>query len=143
MTDLTGRLISNTYKQLILVSSAVSNEGVDTSLKPIQTGDGTNTALKVATNAVQVSGALGVAGSVSFDMPSYIYGASRERYVPFPYFDTTPLKGIGVKLKEDGETVEVFMIGSCSREQADKLNHKYNRLRMDSTAGGHCIRASR
>ena len=84
-----------------------------------------------------------IAGSVSFDMPSYIYGASRERYVPFPYFDTTPLKGIGVKLKEDGETVEVFMIGSCSREQADKLNHKYNRLRMDSTAGGHCIRASR
>ncbi len=67
MTDLTGRLISNTYKQLILVSSAVSNEGVDTSLKPIQTGDGTNTALKVATNAVQVSGALGVTGSVSFD----------------------------------------------------------------------------
>ena len=67
MTDLTGRLISNTYKQLILVSSAVSNEGVSTSLKPIQTGDGTNTALKVATNAVQVSGALGVAGSVSLD----------------------------------------------------------------------------
>jgi len=67
MTDLTGRLISNTYKQLILVSSAVSNEGVDTSLKPIQTGDGTNTALKVATNAVQVSGALGVTGSVSLD----------------------------------------------------------------------------
>ena len=67
MTDLTGKLISNTYKQLILVSSAVSNEGVDTSLKPIQTGDGTNTALKVATNAVQVSGALGVTGSVSLD----------------------------------------------------------------------------
>lgn len=68
MTDLTGKFISNTYKQLILVSSAVSNEGVDTSLKPIQTGDGTNTALKVATNAVQINGALGVTGSVSLDI---------------------------------------------------------------------------
>ena len=52
MSDLTGELISNTYKQIILVSSAVSNTGVDTSLKAVQTGDGTNTAIKVATNAV-------------------------------------------------------------------------------------------
>jgi hypothetical protein len=67
MTDLTSQLISNTYKQVILVSSSASNTGVDTSLKAVQTGDGTNTALKVATNAIQITGALGVDGSVSLD----------------------------------------------------------------------------
>ena len=39
MTDLTSKLISNTYKQVILVSSSASNTGVDTSLKAVQTGD--------------------------------------------------------------------------------------------------------
>ena len=67
MTDLTSKLISNTYKQLILVSSSTSNEGVSTSLKPLLTGDGGTTALKVATNAIQITGALGVGGNVSLD----------------------------------------------------------------------------
>ena len=67
MSDLTSQLISNTYKQIILVSSSTSNTGVNTSLKAVQTGDGTNTALKVATNAVQITGALGVGGAVSLD----------------------------------------------------------------------------
>ena len=58
MTDLTSKLISNTYKQVILVSSSTSNTGVDTSLKAVQTGDGTNTALKVATNAIQITGVI-------------------------------------------------------------------------------------
>ena len=69
MTDLTGKLISNTYKQVILVSSAVSNVGVETSLKPVQTGDGTNSALKLATNAVEITGALAASGSVSLGGP--------------------------------------------------------------------------
>ena len=67
MSDLTSQLISNTYKQIILVSSSTSNTGVDTSLKAVQTGDGVNTALKLATNAVQITGALGVGGAVSLD----------------------------------------------------------------------------
>ena len=66
MSDLTSQLISNTYKQIILVSSSTSNTGVDTSLKAVQTGDGVNTALKVATNAVQITGALGVDGCCIF-----------------------------------------------------------------------------
>ena len=65
MTDLTNKLVSNTYKQLILVSSAVSNTGVDTSLKPVQTGDGTNTALQVAVSAIKVTGDAAVSGNVS------------------------------------------------------------------------------
>jgi hypothetical protein len=67
MSDLTSQLISNTYKQIILVSSSTSNTGVNTSLKPVQTGDGVNTALKVATNAVQITGSLGIGGDVSLD----------------------------------------------------------------------------
>ena len=65
MTDLTSKLISNTYKQVILVSSSTSNTGVSTSLKAVQTGDGTNSALKIATNAIQISGVLEASGSVS------------------------------------------------------------------------------
>ena len=52
MTDLTGKLISGTYKQLLLINSSTTNEGVSTSSVYVQTGDGTNTALKVATNKV-------------------------------------------------------------------------------------------
>jgi hypothetical protein len=48
MTNLTGKLISNTYKQVMLVSGAVSNTGVETSLKPVQTGDGAKSALEIA-----------------------------------------------------------------------------------------------
>ena len=60
MTDLTTKFISKTYKQIILVSSSAStngstNTGVNTSLKAVQTGDGTNTALKIATNAIQIT----------------------------------------------------------------------------------------
>ena len=50
MTDLTGKLISNTYKDLLLVNSSASNGGITTSLTNIQSGNGTNTALQLATN---------------------------------------------------------------------------------------------
>ena len=65
MTDLTGKLISRTYKNIVLVSSAVSNTGVETSLKPIQTGDGAKSALEIASNIVKVNDALNIAGLVS------------------------------------------------------------------------------
>ena len=65
MTDMTSKLISNTYKQVILVSSSASNTGVDTSLKAVQTGDGTNTALQIAQAAARITGVFGVSGAVS------------------------------------------------------------------------------
>ena len=40
MTDLTGKLISETFKQLLLINSSASNTGVRTSLTNVQTGDG-------------------------------------------------------------------------------------------------------
>ena len=65
MTDLTGKLISRTYKNIVLVSSAVSNTGVEASLKPIQTGDGAKSALEVASSIVKVNDTLNIAGIVS------------------------------------------------------------------------------
>ena len=50
MTDLTGKLISNTYKDLLLVNSSASNGGISTSLTNVQSGNGVNTALNLATN---------------------------------------------------------------------------------------------
>ena len=70
MSDLTNSLINATYKKLIQVSSS-GNEGISGTLTNVQTGDGTNTALKLATSAAQVDGTLfvgqtfGVSGDAS------------------------------------------------------------------------------
>ena len=63
MSTLTGRQISDTYKQLIKLNVS-ANTGVTTSLAYIQTGDATNIGMKVATNAIQITGILNVDGSV-------------------------------------------------------------------------------
>ena len=65
MTDFTGKLISNTYKSVLAINASTTGSGVTTSLAPIQSGDGTNTAIKIATNAAQISGNLGVSGNLS------------------------------------------------------------------------------
>jgi len=49
MTDLTGKLISGTYKQLLQINASTTNSGVTTSLTNVQTGDGTNSSLKIST----------------------------------------------------------------------------------------------
>jgi len=70
MSDLTNSLINATYKKLIQVSSS-GNEGISGTLTNVQTGDGTNTALQLATNAAQIDGTLfvgqtfGVSGDAS------------------------------------------------------------------------------
>ena len=64
MSDLTNTLINNTYKKLLQVNTS-GNTGVDTSLTNVQSGDGTNTAIKIATSAVQVTGTFGVSGNAS------------------------------------------------------------------------------
>ena len=56
MTDLTGKLISNTYKDLLQVNSSASNGGITTSITNIQSGNGVNTALYLATNQAKIVG---------------------------------------------------------------------------------------
>jgi len=64
MSKLTGRQISDTYKQLIKMAVS-TNEGVDNDLTQLQTGDGTNIAIKFSTEAVQATGTFGVDGNAS------------------------------------------------------------------------------
>ena len=47
MTDLTGKLISGTYKQLLQINASTTNSGITSSITNVQTGDGTNSALSL------------------------------------------------------------------------------------------------
>ena len=64
MTKLEGKLINSTYKQLLKMGVS-TNQGVDASLTNVQTGDGTNTAIKIATSAIKVAGTFGVESNAS------------------------------------------------------------------------------
>ena len=64
MTKLEGKLINSTYKQLLKMGVS-TNQGVDASLTNVQTGDGTNTAIKIATDSVKIAGELGVENDAS------------------------------------------------------------------------------
>ena len=63
MTTLTGRSPGNTYKDLLQVSN--SNSGVDATLRDVEDGEGTASALQVSTTEAKVNGDLTVTGSVS------------------------------------------------------------------------------
>ena len=64
MTNFTGKLISNTYKSILTVNASVTGTGITTSLANVQTADGVQTAIKVATDSVQVNTLLRVSGKV-------------------------------------------------------------------------------
>ena len=64
MTKLTGKQISQTYNQLLKMGVS-ANTGVDASLTNVQTGDGVNTAIKIATGAMKVAGTFGVESNAS------------------------------------------------------------------------------
>ena len=81
MTDFREQLISNTYRSVLAINASTTGSGVTTSLAPIQSGDGTNTAIKIATNSVQINTLLRVSGQVC---ASTYYG------------DGSNLSGVGV-----------------------------------------------
>lgn len=54
MATLQGRAIKDTYKDLLQVSN--SNAGVDATLRTVEDGEGTSSALQVSTGGVQVNG---------------------------------------------------------------------------------------
>ena len=55
MTDLTGKQIAETYKQLLRVGVS-TNTGVSTTLQNVQSGDGTNSAMQLSTTAIKSTG---------------------------------------------------------------------------------------
>jgi len=60
MATLTGKKIANTYKDLLQVSN--SNSGVDGTLRSIEDGEGTASALQVSNSTVNVNGTLQIGG---------------------------------------------------------------------------------
>lgn len=61
MATLQGRAIKDTYKDLLQVSN--SNAGVDATLRTIEDGEGTSSALEVSTGKVNIDGNLQIGGS--------------------------------------------------------------------------------
>ena len=64
MTDLTGKQIANTYKQLLRMGVS-TNSGVSANLTTVETGDGTNTSFQIATESAKFLGTLAVSGATS------------------------------------------------------------------------------
>ena len=63
MATLKGTTISETYPLLIKIASS----GVDGTLRNIEDGDGTASALQVSTGAINVSGTITASGNVDFN----------------------------------------------------------------------------
>ena len=68
MSDFTGKKIANTYKDLLKIDTSVDNEGINGTLRRIQDGSGTNTAISLSQNAAQVNGNLIVTGEISVNV---------------------------------------------------------------------------
>ena len=64
MTQLTGKQIANTYKQLLKVGVS-TNTGVCATSQTIQSGDGANSAMQLSTTAIRSTGAVEVDGNIS------------------------------------------------------------------------------
>lgn len=64
MADLTGKKVSNTYKDLLKVQSSVDNAGIDSTKRFISDGAGNNTAIKLSDSAVGISGNVSVNGAL-------------------------------------------------------------------------------
>jgi UDP-3-O-[3-hydroxymyristoyl] glucosamine N-acyltransferase len=90
MSDLTGKLVSKSYKQLLKVAVS-GNEGVSAGLLQVQSGDGTNSALQISTSIIQVTGKFGVSEDVSISGNVQILGnVSASAY----YGDGSNLSGV-------------------------------------------------
>lgn len=65
MTALTGRTPAATYKDLLQVSN--SNSGIDTTLRTVSDGEGTDSALQISTTGVKSTGTMVVTGQLTAD----------------------------------------------------------------------------
>jgi len=64
MTDLTGKLIANTYKDILTIAASVENSGIDSTLRRVQDGGGNNSPLKLSESAVAFTGNVSVNGNL-------------------------------------------------------------------------------
>ena len=62
--DLTGSIIANTYKDLLKIDAATSNNGLTGSLRNVQDGGGTAGPLQLSTAQLNVTGQFAIGGTV-------------------------------------------------------------------------------
>ena len=74
MSTLTGKTVSNTYKQLLKMQTS-ANTGITNDLVQVQSGDGTNAALQLSSSAIKATGTFGVDGNASVSGDLLIKGA--------------------------------------------------------------------
>ena len=67
MTDLTGKLIANTYKDILTINSSATNEGLDNTLRRVQDGEGTNSSLKLSETSAAFTGNVSVNGNLTIN----------------------------------------------------------------------------
>lgn len=67
MTDFTGKLIANTYKDILTINSSATNEGLDNTLRRVQDGEGTNSSLKLSETSAAFTGNVSVNGNLTIN----------------------------------------------------------------------------
>jgi len=67
MTDFTGKLIANTYKDILTIAASVENSGIDSTLRRVQDGGGNNSPLKLSESAAAFTGNVSVNGSLTIN----------------------------------------------------------------------------
>src|SRR5210317_220134 len=65
MTDLTGKLIANTYKDILTVDTSTTNSGLDNNLRKVQDGEGNSSSLKLSQTAAAFTGNVSVNGNMT------------------------------------------------------------------------------
>ena len=67
MTNLTGKKIANTYKDLLQINSSASNNGIDETLRRVQDGSGNNSSLKLSQTSAAFTGNVSVNGNLTVE----------------------------------------------------------------------------
>lgn len=101
MATLQGQQIKNSYKDLLQVSN--SNSGVDGTLRNVEDGEGTVSALQLSSSAAKVAGNLTVTGNVVFNDGTSI--------------STAPTGGSSLTISDEGSdlstaTTKIDFVGS-------------------------------
>ena len=65
MTNFTGKLIANTYKDILTIATSVENSGIDSTLRRVQDGGGNNSPLKLSETSAAFTGNVSVNGNLT------------------------------------------------------------------------------
>jgi hypothetical protein len=121
MATLSGRHPKDTYKDLLQVSN--SNTGVDATLRTVEDGEGTSSALQLSTTSAKVNGNFEVTGNISGSVSDGLAtaaGTTTARTLAAHFGDITNVKQFGV-------------VGDGVTDDATNINAAITAL---NTAGG-------